>query len=199
VALPQADQKYVSFDAFFTHILMHELMHGLGPHNISVAGRATTVRQELKETYSAIEEAKADVSGLWALKQLADKKHIEPAIAETMYTTFLASAFRSIRFGINEAHGRGIAIQLNFLLDAGAFKVRPDGTFEVDHAKMPDAVAALTREIMTLQAEGNYAKAKDLISRLGVIRPPVQLVLDKLAKVPVDIEPRFAAAGKLRP
>jgi hypothetical protein len=197
VALPASDQKYVSFDAFFTHILMHELMHGLGPHNISVGGRASTVRQELKETYSAIEEAKADVSGLWALKQLADKNHIEPAIAETMYTTFLASAFRSIRFGVNEAHGRGIAIQLNYLLDAGAFKVLTDGTFQVDHARMPDAVASLTREIMTLQAEGNYAKAQELISRLGVVRPEVQKVLDKLTNVPVDIEPKFTAAEKL--
>src|SRR3954454_8348866 len=105
VALPAAQQKEVSFDAFFTHILMHELMHGLGPHNITVSGRATTVRQELKETYSAIEEAKADVSGLWALQQLADRKQIDPAIARTMYTTFLASSFRSIRFGVNEAHG----------------------------------------------------------------------------------------------
>jgi hypothetical protein len=198
VVLSAAEQKYVSFDAFFTHILMHELMHGLGPHNINVGGRASTVRQELKETYSAIEEAKADVSGLWALKVLADKGRVEPAIAETMYTTFLASAFRSIRFGVNEAHGRGIAIQLNYLLDAGAFKVRPDGTFEADHAKMPDAVTALTREIMTLQAEGNYAKAKDLIDRLGVVRAPVQALLDKLTNVPVDIEPKFVTASKLR-
>ncbi len=77
VALPAPQQENVSFDAFFTHILMHELMHGLGPHNISVGGRQTTVRQELKETYSAIEEAKADVSGLWALKQLADAGKID--------------------------------------------------------------------------------------------------------------------------
>jgi hypothetical protein len=191
VALPAEDQKLVSFDAFFTHILMHELMHGLGPHGISIAGRATTVRQELKETYSTIEEAKADISGLWALKQLADKKQIDPAIARTMYTTFLASAFRSIRFGINEAHGRGIAIQLNYLIDAGAFKVLPDGTFQVDAAKMPEAVTALTREIMTLQAQGEYGKAKGLIEKLGVVRPQVQKVLDRLIKVPVDIEPRF--------
>ena len=79
VALPDAQQKNVSFDAFFTHILMHELMHGLGPHNISVGGRQTTVRQELKETYSTIEEAKADVSGLWALKQLADQGKVDKA------------------------------------------------------------------------------------------------------------------------
>jgi hypothetical protein len=198
VALSAADQRNLSFDAFFTHILMHELMHGLGPHNIEVGGRATTVRQELKETYSAIEEAKADVSGLWALRQLADRKLIDPAITRTMYTTFLASAFRSIRFGINEAHGRGIAVQLNYLLDAGAFKVMPGGTFAVDETKIGEAVTALTREIMTLQAEGSYAQAKALIDRLGTVRPQVQRVLDRLAAVPVDIEPRFTTAERLR-
>jgi hypothetical protein len=197
VALPAADQNKVSFDAFFTHILMHELMHGLGPHNITVGGKPSTVRQELKETYSAIEEAKADVSGLWALRYLADRKLVDASIARTMYVTFLASAFRSIRFGVNEAHGRGIAVQVNYLLDAGAFRVRQDGTFTVDNAKIGDAVAALTREIMTLQAEGNYAKAKDLIDRLGVVRPEVQKVLDKLAGIPVDIEPKFTTAAEL--
>ena len=197
VALPVAQQKDVSFEAFFTHILMHELMHGLGPHNISVGGRSTTVRQELKETYSAIEEAKADVSGLWALKQLADNKQIDAAIARTMYTTFLASSFRSIRFGVNEAHGRGIAVQLNSFLDAGAFKVQPDGTFSVDNAKIADAVTALTREIMTLQAEGSYAKAKAMLEKLGVVRPEVQKVLDRLTGVPVDIEPKFTTAATL--
>jgi hypothetical protein len=197
IALPAADQAKVSFDAFFTHILMHELMHGLGPHNITVGGRQTTVRQELKETYSTIEEAKADVSGLWALRHLADQKQLDPAIAKTMYTTFLASAFRSIRFGLNEAHGRGIAIQLNYFLDAGAFKERPDGTFTVDNATIADAVTALTREIMTLQAEGSYAKAKDMIDRLGVLRPEVEKLLAKLGDVPVDIEPKFTTAAEL--
>ncbi len=197
VALPLADQHTVSFDAFFTHILMHELMHGLGPHNIAVGGRATTVRQELKETSSAIEEAKADVSGLWALKQLADRQHVSPAIAKSMYTTFLASAFRSIRFGVNEAHGRGIAIQLNYFLDAGAVTVLPDGRFSVVPAKMDTAVMELTRTIMTLQAEGSYAKAKELVERLGVVRPQVQTVLDRLTGVPVDIEPRFSTAERV--
>ena len=197
VALPAADQAKVSFDAFFTHILMHELMHGLGPHNITAGGKPTTVRQQLKETYSAIEEAKADVSGLWALRHLADRKQVDAAIARSMYATFLASAFRSIRFGVTEAHGRGIAVQLNYLLDAGAFRVRQDGTFTVDNAKIGDAVTGLTREIMTLQAEGDYAKAKDLIDRLGNVRPEVQKVLDRLAGIPVDIEPKFTTAATL--
>jgi hypothetical protein len=197
LALAPGEERNVSFDAFFTHILMHELMHGLGPHNINVSGRATTVRQELKETYSAIEEAKADVSGLWALAQLAERHKVDREIARTMYTTFLASIFRSVRFGLNEAHGRGVAIQLNSFLDAGAVRVAPDGSFAVDEAKILPAITALTREIMTLQAEGSYANAKAMIERRGVVRPPVQKVLDRLSAVPVDIEPKFTGVDAL--
>ena len=197
IALAAADQGNLAFEAFFTHILMHELMHGLGPHDLIVGGRTTTVRQELKETYSAIEEAKADISGLFALQFLIDKGQLDKGLEQTIYTTFLASAFRSLRFGINEAHGRGQAIQLNFLLDQGAFKVNADGTFAVDTAKIRNGVTALTREIMTLQAEGSYAKAKQMIDTLGVIRPPTKALLDRLTSVPVDIEPRFVTALEL--
>jgi hypothetical protein len=197
VVLAPGDQGHVAFDAFFTHILMHELMHGLGPHSITVDGRATTVRQAMKETSSYLEEAKADISGLFALQHLVDKGVLPRSMEQTMYTTFLASAFRSIRFGVNEAHGKGIAIQLNYLLDQGGFVVRDDGTFAVDAAKIKEGVIALTREIMTIQAEGNYAASKALGDRLGVVRPPVQAALDKLTGVPVDIEPRFTTAEAL--
>jgi hypothetical protein len=197
VALAPADQGRVVFDAFFTHILMHELMHGLGPHNINPGGRATTVRQELKETYSAIEEAKADVSGLFALQYLVNQGKLDKALDDTMYTTYLASMFRSIRFGINEAHGRGVAIQLNYFLDHGGVTVASDGTFAVDPNRIRQNVVDLTRDIMTLQAVGDYAAATQLISTLGVVRPQVQTVLDRLKDVPVDIEPRFVTAQQL--
>ena len=197
VALAAPDQAHVSFDAFFTHILMHELMHGLGPHNITVSGRATTVRQELKETYSAIEEAKADVSGLFALQFLVDRGKLDKTLGQTMYTTYLASMFRSIRFGINEAHGRGVAIQLNYFLDNGGVRVAADGTFAVDAARIRQNVVDLTRDIMTLEAVGGYADAVQMIEKLAVVRLPVQAVLDRLIEVPVDIEPRFATAEQL--
>ncbi|MDQ3171353.1 MAG: hypothetical protein M3Q55_14555, partial [Acidobacteriota bacterium] len=187
VALSPADQAKVSFEAFFTHILMHEMLHGLGPH--TVHGTSTPLRQALKEHYSAIEEAKADISGLWALERLASEKSIDPAIGENMYVTFLASMFRSIRFGVNEAHGRGIAMQLNWMLDNGAITVAADGTFAIDQTKIKDAVATLTGEFLTIEAEGNYEKAADFVKRLGIVRPEVQRVLDKLKDVPVDIEP----------
>jgi hypothetical protein len=197
IVLSPADQKNVSFDAFFTHIVVHELMHGLGPHNITVGGRQTTVRQEMKEAYSFLEEAKADISGLFAIQYMIDKGVLPKSLERTLYTTFLASTFRSIRFGVNEAHGRGIAVQLNYLLDQGGFLVRPDGTFAVDMAKVKEGVRGLTHDIMTMQAEGDYAKAIALRDRLGIVRPPVKRALDKMSGVPVDIEPRFTTAAQL--
>lgn len=197
VALARGDQKDVTFEAFFTHILMHELMHGLGPNAIEVDGKPTTVRAQLRETYSAIEEAKADISGLWALQYLVDKGVLPRELERTMYTTFLASAFRSIRFGINEAHGKGIALQLNHFLDAGAVRVAKDGTFGVDPAKIKEATVELTAAIMTLQGRGDRRAAQALLERLAVVRPEVQRVLDRLRSVPVDIAPRFVTAERL--
>jgi hypothetical protein len=197
IVLPQADQQALSFEAFFTHIVVHELMHGLGPHSITVAGRKSTVRQELKETYSALEEAKADISGLFAIQHMIDKGVMPKALEQSLYTTYLASAFRSIRFGVNEAHGKGIAIQLNYLLDQRGFLINGDGTFAVNKDRVKEAVAGLTRDIMTIQAEGNYAAAKALGEKMGIVRPEIQKTLDKLQSIPVDIEPRFVTADDL--
>ena len=197
LALPSTERTDVSFDAFFTHILMHELMHGLGPHSARIDGRETTVRQALRETYSTIEEAKADVSGLWALHYLIDKGVIDRSLERQIYTTFLASTFRSIRFGIGAAHGRGVAIQLNTFLDAGAVRVGPDGRFRVDHGRIRDAVEGLTSRLMTIQAQGDYDEANRVLETLGVVRPEVQRVLDRLRNVPIDIQPRYVTAEEL--
>jgi len=195
VVLAPAQQKLLSFDAFFTHILTHELMHGLGPHNINVSGQATTVRLQLKDLYSAIEEAKADITGLWALQYLIDKGVVDKRMEQTLYTTYLASAFRSVRFGINEAHGRGVAMQFNYLTDEGAIKYNEQaGTFSIDHAKVKEAVRKLTHELLTLEAEGSYDKAKAILDKYALIRPPMKQALDKLKEVPVDIEPVFPLA-----
>ena len=197
VALPASAQGSVSFNAFFTHILMHELMHGLGPQNITVGGRATTVRRELKELYSTTEEAKADISGLFALRFLLDRGQLDAALADSIYTTYLASMFRSIRFGITEAHGRGVAIQLNYFLDNGGVTVAQDGTFAVNPERIKQNVLDLTRDLMTMQAVGDYAAAKQMMEKLAVVRPQTQTVMDRLKGVPVDIEPRFVTAEQL--
>jgi hypothetical protein len=199
--LPAASQSDLSFDSFFTHILAHELSHGIGPHQISVAGRNTTPRQELKELYSAIEEAKADVTGLFMLQHLYDRKLI-PADAATerkLYTTFLASTFRSLRFGLKDAHGKGMAMQVNYLTGKGGFVARPDGTYEVNFAKIKSAVRELDHDLLMLEATGDYAGAKRMLDELGVIRPEMQKALNSLTGIPVDIEPVFVTANQLAP
>ena len=195
VVLSPAERATLSFDAFFTHILCHELMHGLGPHNISVGSEQTTVRKQLKDLYSAIEEAKADMTGLWALQFMIDKGLFEKSLERSLYSTYLASMFRSVRFGITEAHGRGVAMQFNYLTDEGAIKFdEATGTFSVDDSRIKDAVRKLTHDLLTLEAEGSYTKAKDILDRYAVIRPPMKQALDKLTNVPVDIAPVFPLA-----
>jgi hypothetical protein len=200
VVLDSSQQDRLSFEAFFTHILTHELMHGLGPHNITVEEQATTVRLQLKELYSTIEEAKADITGLWALQYLIDKGDVDKRMEAALYVTYLASVFRSVRFGINEAHGRGMALQFNYLTDEGAFHFdERTGKFSVDEAKVKDAVSKLTREILTIEAEGSFEKARAILEKYAVIRPAMKNALDRLNDVPVDIEPIFplATAGSL--
>jgi hypothetical protein len=197
--LTSGSQKDLSFESFFTHILAHELSHGIGPHQITVAGRNTSPRQEMKELYSAIEEAKADVTGLFMLQHLYDRKLIEGGVSaeRKLYTTYLASTFRSLRFGLKEAHGKGMALQVNYLTDKGGFIARPDGTFEVDFAKIKGAVRDLDHDLLTLEATGDYVGAKRMLDELGVIRPNMQKALDSLIAIPVDIEPVFVTANQL--
>ncbi len=178
--LSAEDQKDLSFEWFFTHILAHEMTHGIGPQ--------TNVRQALKEQHAAIEEAKADVTGLFMLQYLFDHKML-PAAERPLYTTFLASSFRTLRFGVHEAHGKGMAMQVNYLMDKGAFVAKPDGTFAVDFTKVKGAVRDLVHELLDVEATGDYARAKKMLDELGVIRPAMARALDKLKDLPTDIEP----------
>jgi len=178
--LSVADRKQLNFDSFFTHILAHEMTHGIGPQS--------GVRQSLKELHSAIEEAKADVTGLFMLQYLFDHK-VLPAAERPLYTTFLASSFRTLRFGVHEAHGKGMALQFNYLMDHGAFIAQVDGTFTVDVGKMKSAVRGLVHDLLEVEATGDYARAKKMLDKLGAIRPPLARALDKLKDIPTDIEP----------
>jgi len=205
--LPAAARD-VNFESFFTHIVAHELMHGLGPHQIKVDGRDTTPRAEMKELYSAIEEAKADVTGLFALQYMMDHAQemklssvlpSDEAAQRQLYTTYLASMFRSLRFGLNDAHGKGMAIQFNYLMDKGAFTQQKDQTFALDVKKFRQGVRDLDHDLLTLEAQGDYAGAKKLQDEMGVIRPTLRKSLDRLQGIPTDIEPLFVTADELAP
>jgi hypothetical protein len=198
----------VSFDSFFTHIVAHELMHGLGPHQIKVQDRDTTPREELKELFSAIEEAKADVTGLFALQYMMDHAQAmaltkvlpsDGAAQRQLYTTYLSSMFRSLRFGLNDAHGKGMAIQFNYLMDKGAFHRNDDGTFALNVDKFKQGVRDLDHDLLTLEAEGDYTGAKKMLDEMGIIRPPLRQALDSLQAIPTDIEPISITADELAP
>ena len=189
--------KSVQFDPFFTQILMHELMHGIGPQRIMLNGRDTTPRAELQEVSATIEECKADVVGIWAMQRLVGQGQLPAEMGKTLGPTVLAGMFRSIRFGLNEAHGKGTAVQLNWLLDAGAFKVASDGRFMLVPEKLAPAIESLARELLTIEATGDKARAKALLDRLAINRPETQRVLSRLGKIPVDVAPRYLTAEAL--
>ncbi|MDE3196206.1 MAG: hypothetical protein KGN84_07675 [Acidobacteriota bacterium] len=197
IVLAPSAQDSLSFESFFTHILAHEMSHGIGPHQIRVNGRDTAPRQELKELYSAIEEAKADVLGLFMLQYLEDKGYLKHDETQ-LYTTFLASSFRTLRFGLNEAHGKGMALQFSYFADKGAFVYR-DGTWSVDMKKMRGAVRDLAHDLLTVEATGDYAGAKKMLDTLGVMRPDVADTLKRVGGVPVDIRPVFVTADAIAP
>ena len=198
VVLAAEAQRDLDFESFFTHIVAHEMSHGLGPQRITVAGRATTPRQELKELYSAIEEAKADVLGLFMLDILAQKGYMK-VDENHLYTTYVASSFRSVRFGVHEAHGKGMALQFNYLRDKGAITTTAGGKWSADIPKTRAAVRTLAHDLLTIEATGDYAGAKKLLDTLGVIRPELRASLDLLRDVPVDIRSVFVTADELAP
>ena len=204
LVLRAQDQKDLDFDSFFTHILAHEIMHGLGPHTTKKDGKESTPRQDLKDTYSTIEEAKADITGLWALGYMMDKGLLKDTLGQgaqaerKLYNTFLASSFCTLHFGLTSSHARGMAIQVNYLLDKGGFVAHDDGTFSVDFKKIKGAVIDLDREFLTIEATGDYARAKAMMAKYVVIRPEVQKALDRLKPtVPNDIRPAFVTAAAL--
>lgn len=200
VCIMEEQRELVDFDSFFTHTICHECCHGIGPHTITLPnGQKSTVRLELQELHSSLEEAKADIVGLWALRFLMDKDLLPKSLAKSMYVSFLAGCFRSVRFGLEETHGKGQALQFNYLFEKGAFILHPDETFGVDFEKVEDSVASLSREILTIQARGDKEAAKTLLQKYGVMTPPLKRALEKLetVQVPVDIVPDFSIANQI--
>ena len=181
-------------ESFFLHTLWHEMSHGLGPGKIIKNKRETEVRLELKETYSTMEEAKADAMGEWDIFVLAraGRDYFPAEIYRQQAATYLAGLFRSVRFGIGEAHGQANAIQFNYLLEKKAISHDPaTGRFSVDVPVFEKAIADLVQDICLIQAEGDYAGSVAFIARYGGLPPVLADALAKLDGIPVDVEPLF--------
>ncbi|WOL08617.1 nudix hydrolase 3 [Canna indica] len=200
VCIKEDQKEFIDFESFYTHTICHECCHGIGPHTITLpSGDKSTVRLELQELHSALEEAKADIVGLWALKFLIDQELLPKSFLKSMYVSFLAGCFRSIRFGLQESHGKGQALQFNWLYEKGAFLMHSDGTFSVDFTKVEESVESLSKEVLTIQAKGDKASAKLLLQQYAQMTQPLHIALEKLERiqVPVDIAPIFGVAEKL--
>jgi hypothetical protein len=189
----------ISFDAYFNTTLFHELSHGLGPGLIpdpAGSGKRVDSRTLLKNLYSTIEECKADVIGLWNILYARDHKLLTSFDERQLWATYTGLMFRSMRFGIDEAHGRGTAVQWNWLREKGAVTPKGDGTYTIDAAKYRDGVKSLGTELLTIEATGDIARAQRLLDKYGVSTPEMQGVIAKLNDIPVDINPVFAGAGE---
>lgn len=180
-------RKHITFDAFFANTMFHEVAHGLGIKN-TITSKGT-VRQSLQEHASALEEGKADILGLYMVEQLLKKGEITEGTLEDYYTTFMAGIFRSVRFGASSAHGKANMIRFNFFAQEGAFSKNEDGLYSINMDKMGDAMAKLSRLILTLQGDGDYEKVDQLIATHGDIKAELAKDLEKLSKanIPVDV------------
>ena len=183
------DQRdHITFDAFFSNTMFHEVAHGLGIKNV-INDPSKTVRQALKEHSSALEEGKADILGLYMIKQLHEKGELEGDL-DDYYVTFMAGIFRSVRFGASSAHGKANMIRFNFFKEYGAFeRDETSGTYSVNFEKMEEAMTALSNKILTLQGDGDYEGVAQLVAEKAMIGDQLQSELDRLsdANIPVDI------------
>jgi hypothetical protein len=180
-------QAHVTFTAFFANTMFHEVAHGLGIKN-TLNGKGT-VRQALKEHASALEEGKADILGLYMVRQLLAKGVITEGELADYYTTFLAGIFRSVRFGASSAHGKANMIRFNYFAEKGAFTRQENGLYRVNVEKMSQAIDSLSELILTLQGNGDYQGVSQLVETKGIVGETLKADLAKLAtaNIPVDI------------
>ena len=176
----------------FMETLFHELSHSLGPGTITVGGRKTTVDKELKDVASGFEEAKADVMGAYNVMHMMDKGVIPAAERPQIRATYVAGLFRAMRFGTNEAHGKGAAMQYRYLRDKGAIVWDPQAKrFRIDEAKIDGAIRDLVGEIVRRQGDGDYARTKAFLDRWGSLDPEASQVIGTMTHIPVDIRPVY--------
>lgn len=193
--LPAEAADRLDFEAFYQFTLHHELSHGLGPGRIEVGGRATEVRLELKELYSAFEEAKADALGVFNIYALVAQGVMAPEILESLPFAYTAGMFRTARFGVAEAHGLGMVLQANFLLERGAVAVTEDGRFSPVPELFEASFRELVHELLMIQALGDYRAATAFVERYGAVHPAMAAAIAKLEDLPVDIDPTYPLQG----
>ena len=191
--MPEEQVAIVSGEGYLFGTIMHEICHGLGPafaHNSS--GQKIDIREAIGPIYGGLEEAKADVVGMFALKWLVDHGVLPKDKLKGYYASYLAGNFRTLRFGAAEAHGQAEMMEFNYYLEHGAVRRLPSGKYEVDYEKMPVQIENLGKELLEMEATGDRARAEAWFKKYDVVPPEVQQALDKAESVPVDVDPLFS-------
>ena len=189
-----ADQaSSVSGEGYLFGTIMHEICHGLGPafaHNAS--GEKVNIREAIGPIYSGLEEAKADVVGMFALKWLVDHGVLPKSKLPEYYASYVAGNFRTLRFGVAEAHGQAEMMEFNYNLEHGAIRRLPSGKYVVDYEKMPQQIETLAKELLEMEATGDRTRAEAWFKKYDVVPPELQQTLKKASSVPVDVDPLFS-------
>jgi hypothetical protein len=193
--LPADEAHLIDFEAFYQFTLHHELSHGIGPGQISVDGRDTEVRLELRDLYSAFEEAKADVLGVYDIYALVESGVMSPEILNSLPWTYTAGMFRTTRFGVAEAHGLGMVLQANFLLEKGAVELTEDGRFRPVPELFEESFREIAKELLMIQALGDYDAALAMVERYGTVHPAMVAAIEALTDLPVDVDPSYPLEG----
>jgi hypothetical protein len=193
--LPEDEAHLIDFEAFYQFTLHHELSHGIGPGQITVDGRDTEVRLELRDLYSAFEEAKADVLGIYDIYALVESGVMSPEILDSLPWTYTAGMFRTTRFGVAEAHGLGMVLQANFLLEKGAVKLTESGRFQPVPELFEESFRDLANQLLMIQALGDYDSAFAMVESYGTVHPAMAAAIEALTDLPVDVDPSYPLGG----
>ena len=188
----------VSGEAYLLATIMHEIAHGLGPAFARTAAGKTDIREAIGPVFGGLEEAKADVVGMFGLKWLMDHDALPKEKLEEYYASYVGGIFRTVRFGAAEAHSQAELMEFNYLSQRGAIQRESFGRYSIDYARMPQALADLAKELLEIEATGDRDRAEKWFKKYGVMSPELQSSLKSAATVPVDIDPVFSFAERVR-
>ncbi len=177
---------------------MHEISHGLGPAFARTAAGKVSIREAIGPGFSGLEEAKADVTGMFGLKWLVDHDALPKEKLQGYYASYVGDLFRTVRFGTAEAHGQAEMMEFNYLSERGAIQRNANGRYSIDYEKIPGAVANLAKELLEIEATGDRARAENWFKKYGTMPEELKVSLKAVANVPVDIDPVFSFAERVR-
>ena len=187
-----AQAEKVTGEGYVLGVIMHEIAHGLGPAYARTPAGKVDIREAIGPAFSGLEEAKADVVGLFGLNWLVEHGYLPKSRMEECYASFVGGMFRTVRFGVAEAHSKAEMMELNYLVERGAVTRQSSGRYAIDYAKMPASLSDLAKELLTIEATGDRGRAENWFKKYGVMPDDLRTTLKSAASVPVDIEPVFS-------